>query len=313
MGNESRTTTARSVLTALALGALGWCGTGCASTGQETVDSAEEAFDALVVALRENDRGDVEDILGPEAKELIDSGDAVSDRNDVESFLAAFDRRHDVVIENASMATLVVGEDDWPMPIPVVAVDGEWRFDTESGKEEILARRIGENELSVIRVCQAIVDAQREYAQAPPPGPKGVHYFAQKFISSPGARDGLYWETKEGEAPSPLGPLVADAVEEGYAGAAREGRPFHGYHYRMLTSQGPSAPGGARSYLDGDRMTGGFAAIAWPAVYDNSGVMTFLVSDHGVVYQKDLGADSARLAAEIKSFDPGEGWDVVVD
>ncbi len=307
----------RRLFAALALGVLGTAGGSCAATpdspadGQVTFASAEAAVQALVAALRSGDQADLQRILGPEGRELLDSGDAVADRNNAEAFLAAFDRHHELVVEAGPRTTLVVGEDDWAMPIPVVAVGGAWHFDTESGKEEILARRIGANELAVIEVCRAIVDAQYEYSESMRADSRGERVFAQRFLSSPGTRDGLYWERREGEPGSPLGPLVAEAVAEGYSNPPRAERPFHGYRYRMLTAQGPSAPGGARNYLNGGRMTGGFASIAWPAVYDSSGIMTFLVNDDGIVYQKDLGTDTERVVGTIESFDPGEGWEVV--
>ena len=251
----------------------------------------------------------MEQILGPDGRDLIDSGDAVADRKAVAVFLSAFDRAHSIDVES-DQATLVVGEDAWPLPIPVVAVNGAWRFDTEAGREEMLARRIGENELAVIQVCQAIVDAQREYMAMTKPGAGDTGVYAQKFLSSPGTRDGLFWMTAAGEPPSPLGPLVADAVAEGYT-KQDAGEPFHGYYYRMLTQQGSSAPGGAQSYLEDGRMTGGFAVVAWPASYENSGIMTFLVADQGVVFEQDLGPDTERRAAAITSFDPSSDWVVV--
>jgi hypothetical protein len=208
------------------------------------------------------------------------------------------------------MATLVVGEDEWPMPIPLVRSGDAWRFDADEGKDEILARRIGRNELSAIETCRAIVDAQREFAAISGRGSEPV--YAQKLASDPGQRNGLYWPTNAGEPPSPLGEEVVAAVAEGYGGRSATGpRPFHGYCFRLLKAQGPSAPGGARSYLTGDRMIGGFAIVAWPIEYENSGIMTFMVSNRGVVYQKDLGGRTERIASEMATFDPDASWEIV--
>ncbi len=302
-----------------ALVLLGGPGSGCSNGGGDvrSFSSPEEGATALVSALRPFNEDELRAILGPDGREIISSGDEVADRQGAEEFVAAWDRRHNVIVEDGT-ATLVVGDDDWPLPIPLVLTDGAWRFDAEAGKDEILARRVGRNELSAIESCRAIVDAQRDFAAMNAGGAGGgaEPVYAQTFRSDPGQRNGLYWETGEGEPPSPLGTLVAEAVAEGYGGrgapAAGEGpRPYHGYCFRMLTSQGPSAPGGARSYLVDGRMTGGFAAVAWPAEYENSGVMTFLVNHAGVVYQKDLGADTPKIAGAMTAFDPGEGWEVV--
>ncbi len=298
------------------LAAFPICIGGCKSTdsGARGFASPEEGARALVAALRPLNDQELAAILGPDGKEIISSGDEVADRQAAEAFAASYDRRHRIVQQDDE-ATLVVGEDEWPLPIPLALVDGKWRFDTEAGKSEILARRVGRNELSAIETCRAIVDAQREYAAMNPGASEGdaEPVYAQKFASDPGQHNGLYWQTREGEPPSPLGPLVADAVAEGYGarGTNDEGpRPFHGYFYRMLTAQGPSASGGARSYLKDGRMTGGFAVVAWPVEYGNSGIMTFIVRGDGIVYEKDLGEDTASAAAAMTAFDPGEGWKV---
>jgi len=209
---------------------------------------------------------------------------------------------------------LMVGNDRWPMPIPLVQHGAGWQFDTERGKDEILARRIGRNELSAIEVCRAVVDAQAEYVAQDNSG-RGAGEYAARFVSAIGKRDGLFWPALAGQPESPLGPLVAEAAKEGYS---RSGDPsrrqaYHGYYYRMLAAQGAAATGGAMSYLVDGRMTGGFAVLAEPAVYGVSGMMTFLVARSGVVYQRDLGPDTARVAAAIKAFDPGSGWTVVHD
>lgn len=300
----------------LALGAIVVL-SGCSSgdTGVETPAAAagatyatpDEGVEALVKALRANDQELLHEILGAEADQILSSGDPAEDAEMRERFLTAYDAKHALEpSEDGKSTTLVIGE-DWPMPIPLVQADGAWRFDVAAGKEEILARRIGRNEMSVIDTCDAIVDAQREYAELnAEKGGQGA--YAERFISSQGKKDGLYWETAEGQPPSPLGPLVGQAVTEG---TVKAGAPYNGYYYRMLTGQGDNAPGGARSYMDKGRMTGGFAVVAWPAEWGNSGVMTFLVSTNGVVYQKDLGAGTDAAARAMTTFDPGEGWTIV--
>lgn len=285
---------------------------GCAATRSEGgYASPEAAVDALVSAMRPYDAERVRAVLGAEEEGLLSSGDEVADRADREHFLASFDERH-ALLTDGDRAVLVVGGDDWPLPIPLVHVEGAWHFDLERGREEILDRRIGRNELAAIQVCRAIADAQREYAALEPMG-RGREY-AARFSSTPGQRDGLYWPAAEGEPESPLGPLVASASEEGYAlGSGAERAPYQGYFYRMLTAQGPHAPGGARDYLADGRVSGGFAVLAEPAVHGSSGVMTFLIGPTGVVYQRDLGPGTAEVAAKIRSFDPDPGWAVVRD
>ncbi len=289
-----------------------FAGTGCASGRGRAFTTPQEGVSALVEALHPLDAEKLRAILGPESDEVVSSGDEVADREAAEEFVASYNRKHNIVVEDGK-ATLLVGEDDWPLPIPLVRDGKSWRFDTDAGDEEILARRIGRNELATIETCRAIVDAQREYSNSM--GGKGDQpVYAQKFASDPGQRNGLYWETKPGEPESPLGPEIVAAVAQGYGGkrAPDAGpRPYHGYCYRILTAQGPSAAGGARSYLVNGQMTGGFAVVAWPIEYHNSGIMTFMVSDQGVVYQKNLGKDTERLAAKISTFDPDASWEIV--
>lgn len=285
---------------------------GCAASGEEGYGSPEAAVEALVGALRSGDPDQVRAVLGPEGEELLDSGDEVADRLDREAFLRSYDERH-ALLAQGDEAVLVVGGDEWPLPIPLVRADGDWRFDLERGQDEILARRIGRNELATIEVCRAIVDAQNEYAAADRDG-RGPGAYASRFLSTSGARDGLYWPAADGEPESPLGPLVAEAAAEGYArqsAASEERQPYHGYYYRMLTAQGSAAPGGSTSYWVDGRLTGGFAVLAEPASYGNSGVMTFLVGPSGIVYERDLGPETGDLAGSIQEFSPDASWAVV--
>lgn len=262
---------------------------------------------ALVDAIKADDRKMLRDILGPEGSTLVDSGDAVADRSARQRFAAEYDRTHRIEGGDGKVV-LYVGPDDYPFPIPLVPEGPVWRFDTRAGKEEILNRRIGRNELHAIQVCLAYVDAQREY-YSEDRNADGLREYAQRFASASGKRDGLFWETKAGEAPSPLGLLVAQARIEGYGGKARGAPvPYQGYYYRILTAQGPDAPDGAYDYRAHGRMIGGFALVAFPAQYGVSGVMTFIVSHAGVVYQKDLGPNTAAIARGIKVFNPDGSW-----
>jgi hypothetical protein len=300
-------------LSAIALVAMMALWMGCSSKTTKSFESPEAGVQALIEALRPFDESRVVGILGPDADEVLSSGDPVADANMRETFLKEYDTKHSIAKADDNTATLVVGNDDWPMPIPLVKSGGAWRFDTASGKEEILNRRIGKNELDAIEVCRAIVDAQDDYADADPMK-TGKRAYAAKILSDPGTRDGLYWETKEGEPLSPLGELVADAVVQGYpipTSADHTPQPYHGYYYHMLHAQGAGAAGGARSYVENGLLTGGFGVIAWPADYENSGIMTFIVNQAGVVYQKDLGPDTETIAAAMTDFDPGEGWEIV--
>jgi hypothetical protein len=270
--------------------------------------SPEEAVKALIEAGKADDNAALVRIFGPESKDVVGSGDPAADRENRQAFVAAYGEANKLVREGDEKAVLQVGKDDWPFPIPIVKKGESWRFDTAAGKQEILNRRIGKNELSVIQVCLAYVDAQREYATKDR-DKDGLLEYAQKFASSQGKRDGLFWETKEGESPSPLGPLVVQAVAAGYKKASGGQRtPYHGYYFKILTAQGKNAPGGAYDYLVKGKMMGGFAMVAWPATYGSSGIMTFLVNHDGVVYQKDLGAQTAGIASGMTKFDPDSSW-----
>jgi hypothetical protein len=280
---------------------------GADAVKQKTFSSPEEGVKALMEATKKNDTKAMLAILGPEAKSLIESGDQVSDRAAGERFVKSYEESNKLVKSGDTQAVLEVGKDAWPFPIPLVKESAGWRFDTQEGKEEIINRRIGRNELDVIQVSLAFVDAEREYYQRDPDGDKLLQY-AQKFISTKGKRDGLYWETKSGEQPSPLGPLVARARGEGYKGAAGKPIPYHGYYYKILTGQGKDAPGGAYDYLVKGKMMGGFGMVAYPAQYGSSGIMTFIVNHDGVVYQKDLGANTASVAQSMTRFNPDKTW-----
>jgi hypothetical protein len=276
------------------------------ATAARSFPTAEAAVQALVAAVKAGDRKAMLAILGPGSSTWLGSGDAVADKAAAENFVASFDKRHGLAPEGDGRVTLEVGDDRWPFAFPLERTANGWRFDTAAGKHEMLARRIGANEINTINVMLAFVDAEREFASSDRDG-DGVPEYARRFLSSKGKRDGLYFPTRPDEPPSPLGPQVVRAASEGYGKAAGPAA-YHGYHFRILTAQGKHATGGSLDYIVRGRMIGGFAAIAWPAKYGNSGIMTFIVNHDGVVYQKDLGADTANAAAAIRRFDPGPGW-----
>jgi hypothetical protein len=279
-----------------------------AAPKQKTYASPEEAVKDLMGAAKAGDSKALLAILGPEAKPILSSGDAVADREGRERFVKSYEEASKLEKSGDAKVVLNTGKDNWPFPIPLVKEAAGWRFDTQEGKEEVLNRRIGRNELSVMQVVQAYVDAQREYYLRNPQNDKLLQY-AQKFASAQGKRDGLFWPAKAGEQPSPLGPLVSGAKGEGYK-KGEGGKPaaYHGYHYRIIKAQGPDAPGGAYDYVAQGKMIGGHALVAWPATYGNSGVMTFMVSHSGVVYEKDLGPDTAAAVQKITKFNPDKTW-----
>ena len=294
---------------ALAVGLLLASGSSFAAAPRTHFASPETAIAVLVQAVRASDTAMLLAVLGPEARTLVSSGDDVADRQSRERFVRAYDEGHRLTPAGPGKLVLTVGKDEWPMPIPLVQDAGGWWFDTSEGREEILNRRIGRNELSAVQVCLAYVDAQREYYARDPDGDALLQY-AQRFRSSPGKRDGLYWETQPGEAPSPLGLLVAKAEGAGYP-VKRPGGPripYWGYYYRILKAQGPHAPGGAYDYVVRGHLIGGFALIAYPAEYGASGVMTFMVNHDGIVYQKDLGPSTTATARALTTFDPDPTW-----
>jgi hypothetical protein len=279
------------------------------ASGPATFASPEQAVDALLAAARGNNAEELLTIFGPAGRDLVSSGDEVADREARARLVEHFAQGRQILRDSANRATLVVGAEEWPFPIPLVREGGVWHFDAAAGAQEILNRRIGRNELNAMEVCRSFVHAQRDYAADLRLENLPAEY-AQKFVSSPGRRDGLYWTVGAGEKQSPIGPQMARARAEGYGGLQPGGQraPYHGYYYRVLTRQGASAPGGARDYVDGAHMTGGFALIAFPAKYGDSGIMTFIVNQDGIVFQRDLGPDTASVAAGITEFNPDRTW-----
>jgi hypothetical protein len=285
--------------------------------GQEQAPKAFQSPDlaaaALIEAAKSNDLPSIVELLGPEAESWIRSGDEVQDEQGRKEFVAAYDTKNEIEPDGDDRATLVVGEDGFPFPIPVVKTADGWVFDAEEGKEELLNRRIGRNELNSIQALLAIADAQFEYAQEDRNG-NGLREYATKFRSSEGKRDGLFWPTEDGEPPSPLGELAAQASAEGYdrqdgeETTDDEPSAYHGYRFKLLQRQGADAPGGAFDYVAAGSQIGGFAVIAYPATYGNSGIMTFQVNHEGVVYEADLGEETAEIVAGIDAFDPGSDW-----
>jgi hypothetical protein len=276
---------------------------------QKTYGTPEAAVEALIKALRDHDEKALLALFGPGSETVISSGDKVDDRKRREDFVRLYGEANRLEPAGDNKRIVHIGKNDWPFPIPIVKVGESWRFDTKQGREEILNRRIGENELDTIQTCLAFVDAQREYA-ALDRDCDGLLAYAQKFESTKGKTDGLFWQVKPGENPSPLGPLVAKARGEGYVKGEKP-TPYNGYFYRILNAQGKSAKGGAYSYLVKGKMVGGFAVVAYPATYAVSGVKTFIVNHDGVVYQKDLGPKTTKTAKVMKMFDPDKTWEKV--
>jgi hypothetical protein len=283
--------------------------TACSPAKPQTFETPEAAVQALIEAAQTGEVKPVLKVLGEDAKPLIESGDPVADKNGREEFVAGYNEAHSLDKTVADAITLEVGADKWPFPFPIVKGGDGWHFDSAAGAEELINRRVGENELSTIQSCLAFVDAEREYYMLNVEKSSLQHY-ASKLISAEGKKDGLYWPTGANEEPSPLGEAFAKARAEGYLqeGEPRKGAPFHGYIYRLLTSQGPNAAGGAYDYLVNDVLLGGFALVAFPAEYGNSGIMTFIVNHDGVVYSQDLGPDTTKLALAIDKFDPAPPW-----
>jgi len=279
---------------------------------QRLFASPDEAVKALQMAAEAKDNSALQEIFGAEFQELL-TGDKVQDANNAQRFATAMAQGCNPVKEGEDKITLEVGTNNWPMPIPLVKADGQWHFDTAAGKEEIINRHIGKDELHAIGVCRAYVTAQRQYAGANPEAGGGVQY-AQKFKSAPGKKDGLYWPAAENEPASPFGPLVAEAHAEGYVKHKGTGpHPFHGYYFRILTRQGQAAPGGKMDYLSHGNLTGGFALVAYPEHWDQSGIMTFIVNQDGKVFQRNLGEKTSRIAGAMKAYNPDSEWTPVQD
>ena len=293
-------------LSALSVAAMVFFTMAVPASAQKSFKSTDAAVEALVKAARDGDRKAILAVLGRKASGIVSSGDTVADEAAFKRFVAAYDAKHQLTMEGDNKAIMVLGQEDYPFPIPLVREREMWQFDTNAGLDEILYRRIGRNELDVIQTCLAYVDAQDEYAEKDRTG-AGIGVYAQRVISSPGKKDGLYWPDVQGNDVSPLGEFVAEATAQGYrAGGGRT--PYHGYYYKILTQQGPAAAGGELDYVVHGKMIGGFALVAYPAEYRNSGVMTFIVNHAGVVYQKDLGPRSAELAEKMTEFNPDKTW-----
>jgi Protein of unknown function (DUF2950) len=274
---------------------------------EKTFASPGDAVAAFYTAVKSGDSQTLSAILGADANTILHTGDAVADKNMMDNFVRRYEQMHRVVLEPDGTVTLYVGAENWPAPIPIVKnSSGAWYFDTEAGKKEVLYRRVGTNENDAIEILYAMVDAQKEYASAPRDG--NTKHYALKFLSAEGKRDGLYWKTSDNEEPSPIGPLAAEASSQGYSAKQGDVTPFHGYYYRILTKQGPAAKGGAKDYLSNGQLTRGFAFVAYPAEYRNSGVMTFIVNQDDVVYEKDLGPDTQKLASTMTEYNPDNTW-----
>ena len=274
---------------------------------QKAFGSPEEAMKALAETAHAGDTKGMIAILGPEGEDIISSGDAVADRDALERFVKVYQQRVDFVKEKEGRVSVIIGNDHWPFPIPIMKKAEGWMFDTKAGREEVLNRRIGRNELNAIQVCLGYVEAQREYASTDRER-DGIIQYAQRFASDTGRRNGLYWVAAEGEVPSPLGPFAAKAAAEGYRKAADKPTPYHGYYYKILKGQGKSAPGGAYNYTINGHMVAGFALVAWPAEYGVSGVMTFVVNRNGVVYEKDMGLKTEGIVKAMTLYNTDRTW-----
>ena len=298
-------------LLASSTGPLARAQTAVPQAQQRHFNSPDEALKALKIATMAGDRTAIDAIFGPDVKDLL-SGDPRQDAIEFASFAKSLGLYAQWVRKADDRFVLDIGDQNWPMPIPLVGGAGAWHFDTAAGKEEVLNRRIGEDEINAIGVCRAYVQAQREYAAEDRDG-TGTLKYAQRLKSAPGSKDGLYWPVAPGEDPSPFGPLVADARAEGYGGKTAEGapQPYKGYHFRILTAQGASAPGGAYNFIINGNMVAGFALVAFPAHWGESGVMTFIVNQWGKVYECNLGEHSSEIAGAMDSFDPDAGWSPV--
>ena len=296
------------ILMALSLGSS-FVPTRAQQPEQRTFASAEEAGRAIFTAMQAPDDRSLLSILGPAGNDIVSSGDPIEDLDARTSFTAKYEEMHRFVTEPNGTVTLVVGAENWPLPIPLVNKNGAWYFDTLAGKDEILFRRIGKNELAAIQACSELLDAQKQYYARAPYG--FAKEYAQKLVSDAGKHNGLYWEETGDQFDSPINPLIAYARQNLPTDQVGAHVPFNGYFFRILTSQGPHAPGGPKSYVVNGKMTAGFAFIAYPAEYHSSGVMTFIVNKSGTIYEKDLGPNTTKLAEAMTAFDPDSTWNKV--
>ncbi|MGC2283528.1 MAG: DUF2950 domain-containing protein [Candidatus Acidiferrales bacterium] len=309
MSQATRRTTILCRLIPLAIVILfAGCSKSAAKPSYQTFASPDDASNGLLTAAKSGDPNAVIAVFGPDSKDIVVTGDPVQDKNTANLFISEYGAMHRWRKMPDGSQTLLIGADNFPFPIPLKKNPaGQWYYDVAAGREEILIRRIGRNELSVMDVCIALADAQAQYySMRHDDG--STHQFAVKFISDTGKQNGLYWDSAEGQPKSPLGPLAAFATAEGYSVKPDSHVPFHGYYFHMLTRQGSHAPGGAKDYVVNGKMTGGFAFVAYPAAYRNSGVMTFIINQDGVLLQKDLGAATAQIAAAMTEFDPDPSW-----
>jgi hypothetical protein len=295
------------IIVALTIASASYCSAAASKDKQKTFESPEAAVKAMINAIKTDNKKALSAIFLPASE--LSSGDEVSDRAERQKFLKAYEEKNSLEKKDDDIVILQVGNDDWQFPIPIVKKGLRWYFNTKAGQEELLNRRIGRNELYVIETMHAYVDVQREYATKNF-GSEGGSLYAQKFMSTPGKKDGLYWEAKEGEEKSPAGPFFAKAAQEGYFKKSNSGKPssFHGYYFRILTAQGKNAPGGPYSYVVNGKMIFGFGLIAYPAKYGASGVMTFMVNQNGIVYEKDLGGNTEQIASTMTKYDPDTTW-----
>jgi hypothetical protein len=273
---------------------------------QKTFDTAQQAADAMILAVKNDDVVTLLAIFGPDGKDFVSTGDDVQDKNSRAAFAALAQEKMQVAKDphNPNRAILSLGNEDWPTPVPIVKVNGKWYFDSKAGRTEILDRRIGSNELDAIDICRGYAEAQKDYASEIHDD-SGVNQYAQRIISAPGKHDGLAWKNPDGSSGGPIGETIAKAIEEGYT---NKSGPFHGYYFKTLKGQGPAAPLGQLDYVVDGAMIGGFALVAWPAEYRVTGVQTFIVSYEGTVYQKDLGPDTAKIAAAMELYNPDKSW-----
>jgi Protein of unknown function (DUF2950) len=307
----SRATCRTTIMSRLSLLAIVILLAGCSKSAKpayQTFASPDDAGNGLLTAAKSGDPNAVIAVFGPDSKDIVVTGDAVQDKHTADQVVAAYGAMHRWRKMPDGSQTLLLGADNFPFPIPLKQnAAGQWYFDVAAGREEILLRRIGRNELDTIDVCMALADAQSQYySMRHDDG--STHQFAVKFISDSGKQNGLYWDSPEGQPKSPLGPLAAFATNEGYSLKPDSHMPFHGYYFHMLTRQGANVPGGAKDYIVNGKMTGGFAFVAYPAEYRNSGVMTFIINQDGVLLQKDLGAATTQMAAAMTEFDPDPSW-----